>query len=215
MKKCVSYILILLLVFLCVISLLLYLYQEKQENDHIQNIDLNSVVKTSIDEANNRPLTPIINLSEIENSGMIQLDHKLYISEKTIFDPEKIKIIYDLKDVTLCGETYRSKQIIVREVDIVQRLSEILLEDKKISDWFCVMILSRADETGGVVKPGEEIMLSLRNDNEYYGFTLSLGVGLADLYNSLPYTLNTGFGGTIDTKKNIISIGYIHYPLRK
>ena len=180
MKKCVSYILILLLVFLCVISLLLYLYQEKQENDHIQNIDLNSVVKTSIDEANNRPLTPIINLSEIENSGMVELDSKLYLSEGTYLDPKEIQIINDLKYITLCGETYRTKQIIKNNFDIIQRFAEILNKDKEKMDWYCERWAASAMITGGKINSGEEIRIFLARDVIGYGNALPVDVNLVD-----------------------------------
>jgi len=163
-----------------VISLLIYLYQEKQENDHIQDIDLNSVVKTSIDEANNRPLTPIINLSEIENSGMVEFDSKLYLSEGTYLDPKEIQIINDLKDIALCGETYRTKQIIKNNVDIIQRFAEILNKDKEKMGWYCERWTTSAMITGGKINSGEEIRIFLARDVIGYGNALPVDVNLVD-----------------------------------
>lgn len=163
------------------------------------------------------PKQPITNLSEIEDSGMIQLDSKLFINAEAVLNPKEIQIDYTLKEVKLCGEIYKSKQIIMRDVDFIQRLSEILLEDQGVNDWFCSNLLSKSDITGGIIYPGEEIRISLFIDKNgtSYDYGISLGKGLALLDRGLPYSFDNGSGGYISTDTNMFAIGGLGFKFIK
>lgn len=175
-----------------------------------------SVIESDI-EKTRPPKQPITNLSEIENSGMIQLDSKLYLSEGTYLDPKEIQIDYTLKEVKLCGEIYKSKQIIMRDVDFIQRLSEILLEDQGVNDWFCSNLLSGSEATGGIISAGEEIRISLFIDKNgtSYDYGISLGKGLVLLDRGLPYRFYNGSGGYISTDTNMFAIGGLGFKFIK
>ncbi len=234
MKSTKLYILIALLLTI-VASVSYYLYQIKKENDLMNSIYVGDIpnadeikkiirnnIKTSTEqhkimaEDSKIPPKPITDFSEIDTNA-IEIDPKLYTNKEAVLNTKELKIDYDLKEATFCGEVYKAKQIIIDGVDITQRLSEILLEDKDRNNSFCEQSMSSAKNTGGVIDPGEEVRLVLytgeEGDNYEYG--ISFGRGLTDLSKNKfpPYSLEFGFGIYILVEKNIFSVNYIIHKL--
>lgn len=201
--------------------------------DEVKRVIEGNIEKKIRDEAERKkyleenPLIPITDLSQIKMDYMYisDVDPKLYVGMKevdiqeSVLDPKKIKVIYDLKNVVLCGETYKSKQIIVGGIDIIQRLSEILSKDSEVNDEFCNYLTVDTQYTGGIIKPGEEIRINLYKTTfgAGYDYEVSLGVGIAnilsDIYKEPPYDFYGGIGGLVSVDKNIFTISGYRYKL--
>ncbi len=111
---------------------------------------------------------------------VLEIDPKLHISKEVTLDPEIITINKELKDVALCGKTYKTKQILIDGVDVVQRLSQFLATDQQKNDWYCKMLidwtqLSPTSAMGGMLSPGEEIHIYIATDGKHYSFALHIG----------------------------------------
>lgn len=214
MKKHILKFVFLSFITLCLFAYLISIYYVKKEGNTIQNIDLNSVVNESIEEVREKPPAPVTNLSKLEFEDfdkIVELDPKLYVDKDFIFNTHSIKIISDLRDVTLCGETYKTKQAILNGVDIIQRFSEIVEKAE-----YCDTLLWEADKTGGLIKPGEEIRISFRYSDEVTShYFISLGIGLTDIGSDQhpPYDFFYGLGGAVD--QSFIRIGGNYYDLKK
>lgn len=164
------------------------------------------------------PRQPITNLSEIEgdDSGMIQLDSKLLVNQWATLDPEEIRIDYALKDVGLCNEVYKTKQIIIGEVDIIQRLSEILAEDQELSNEYCEGLFSHSELTGGAIKPGDEIRIHLHYIFHTYYYEVDLGVGLANILSgNTPNFLGGSSREVASSPDNLFTVYGHSYKLNK
>jgi hypothetical protein len=150
---------------------------------------------------------------EVSPSPYVDLDPKLHIMKGVVLDPNIVQINYELKDLKLCGGTYKAKQVIIDGVDVVQRLSQLLLEKQKTNDWFCEILKSDAKRSGGMITEGEEINVSI--DGTAHGnlsYRVSLGVSMIDYTSVKPYSMVFGFGGTAIPQKNgIFGIDGFYY----
>ncbi len=120
------------------------------------------------------------------------VDEKLHIEKGLQLDPARIEIVKRLKNVSLCGEIYKSKQVFIDRVDIVQRTAELLKKDPQKEKWFCENLVGRASNLGGKILPGEEIHIMLIGNGRSVRF--SLGKGLINLHSGLPHSWELGFG---------------------
>jgi hypothetical protein len=148
-------------------------------------------------------------------SPYIDLDPKLHIAREITLDPEIITINYELKDVALCGETYKTKQVIIDGVDVVQRYSAIMIDEKEKRDWFCEMLVSGTRNAGGSITPEEEIHITIGREEEGYTISISLGAGLIDVRSGTPHSWLGGMGGVVSPERNaIITRGGVFGTLR-
>lgn len=145
------------------------------------------------------------------------LDPKLHLMHGTVLDPNVIQINYELKDVTLCGETYTAKQVMVYGVDLIQRVAQILSRDSIATRWFCELLYSGVKRVGGKISAGDEIHITMGVDGIGYSFAISLGTGLIDYKSVPPYGWLTGSGGVVGVEENkiIMGGGAIVAPLRE
>lgn len=161
-----------------------------------------------------------IKLSEFNDSSEIMLDQRLFISKDDIPDTREIIIDYDKQELSLCGKTYISKQIIINDVDIMKRFANILSSDNTLSNWFCQITLENAQKTGGIIPSGKDtgyeatIWFKEIGVDEYY-FSLALGIGNHDITTNVPNVVIQSLGGTVFPDKNLIFINSNSYLLYK
>jgi hypothetical protein len=137
-------------------------------------------------------------------SPFTDLDPKLHVSKGVTLAPEVIQVNYELTDVVLCGETYKTKQIFIDGVDVVRRFSTILANDKSKSDWYCGIVEGRARDSGGMLIPGEEIHLTIDGGHPYYFISMHLGTGLINIRSGTPHSWDSGFPIVVMPDKNQI-----------
>jgi hypothetical protein len=111
---------------------------------------------------------------------VLEIDPKLHISKEVTLDPKIITINKELKDVALCGNTYKTKQVLIDGVDVVQRLSQFLATDQEKNDWYCKMLiewtqLSSTPAMNDLLSPGEEIHIYIATDGRHYSFAPHIG----------------------------------------
>jgi hypothetical protein len=113
------------------------------------------------------------------NSPYIDLDPKLHVDKSITLDPEVVTINYELKDVMLCGETYKAKQVMIDGVDVVQRVAELLASAPSASSTdICEIVLNReVEKFGGWIGSGAELHIVITkdlNDPDYiFGIAVS------------------------------------------
>lgn len=201
--------------------------------DEVKRVIESNIEKKIREEAERKkyleenPPIPVTDLSQVKMDYMYisDVDPKLYVGikevdiQENVLDPTKIKVIYNLKDVILCGETYKSKQIIIGGIDIIQKLSEILSKDQEVNDQFCKNLTIDTQYTGGMIKPGEEITVTLyKSFGASYDYEVSLGKGIAiisDVYKEPPYDFYGGTGGFVLVDKNMFTVQDHAYKLDK
>lgn len=119
---------------------------------------------------------------EYPKSPYTEPDPKLHIYEDIELDPEIITINYELKDITLCGRVYKTKQIFIDEVDVVQRLVQLLNADAQKNDWYCGILKTKTEgytkKNNGALPAGEEIHVFIDKNGADYSFAPHIGISI-------------------------------------
>jgi hypothetical protein len=102
-------------------------------------------------------------------------DPKLHISKEVTLDPKIITINNELKDITLCGNTYKTKQVVIDGVDAVQRLAQLLTKDQEMNDWYCDILKIKVTGANSVLPAGEEVHIIINQNGANYAFALYIG----------------------------------------
>ncbi len=110
-----------------------------------------------------------------QESSYIEPDPKLHISKEVTLDPEIITINDELKDITLCGNTYKTKQVVIGDVDAVQRLAQLLATDPGMNDWYCSILKIKVTGTNSILPAGEEVHIIINQNGANYAFALYIG----------------------------------------
>ena len=154
------------------------------------------------------------------NSPYIDLDPKLHVDKSITLDPEVVTIQYELKEVTLCGETYKAKQVMIDGVDVVQRVAELLASAPSASSTdICKILLDReVEKFGGWIGSGAELHIVISKsdvDNPDYEIYISLNNLLYDSssgYGEAGYSWNPGMHVLVSESRNMIHFGMSFGP---
>jgi hypothetical protein len=118
-----------------------------------------------------------------------------------------IQIKNGLKKVDLCGDTYLSKQIVVDDIDVVQKVARIVVSlDKEKQQNFCES-LERIQEGCRLIPSDDEIHIAIfKEETGFYGFGLSLCDSKVDSSSGLVYKWPGSDSVIIFPPKNKIEI---------
>lgn len=156
-----------------------------------------------------QPPAPIPVLTEEEWPYDRPAEH-LYIQKGITLDPAVVSINNELKDVTLCGATYKTKQVMIDGVDVVQRVATLLSEaSAKESKEICLSLKYAPVDFvafGGYIGEGAELQIVVHKSapsNPDYLVSISIARSLYSAGRSWILGLETWVG----VSKNRIQFG--------